>query len=68
MVDLDKYILSLQATWVNKLKHQNGKWKEVFLHYIAKIGLDSEYIWKLSFRSTKHFLIIETIPKFYKIS
>ena len=66
MIDIDKYILSLQAAWVNKLIHQNGKWKELFRYYITQIGLDTEYIWKLSFRCSEHFPVIKTLPKFYQ--
>ena len=50
MIDIDKFLLSLQAGWVKKITTHQGKWCDLFHMQLGQIGLDSNYIFKTTFR------------------
>ena len=66
MIDIDNFILSIKASWVEKLNYKPGKWADFFKYYTTKIGLDTDYIWKTSFRDPCNFPVMKHLPQFYQ--
>ena len=66
MLDIDSFLLSLKAVWVNRLQNAEGKWSDIFKLNIRRTKLDADYMWKTSFRSVDDLRIITNIPKFYQ--
>ena len=66
MIDVDTFILSLKAAWVERIKYTPGKWCSLFKYELSKLYLNENVLWKTSFRCVKDFPVINQLSTFYQ--
>ena len=66
MLDIDYFLMSLKAAWVEKIQFRKGKWADVFKYYITKMNIDIDYVWKTTFRNVDDCVIFKMLPYFYQ--
>lgn len=66
MIDIDKFLDSLKAVWIDRLFNIPGKWKDILRNSLEYIGITLDMLIKTSFMTNRSFPVIAQIPSFYQ--